>query len=105
MNDHSTQLSLGRQRIADDLHTLVDDTEELLRLTASASGEQLDVLRTRLRNQLDDAKASLADASVTARAKYQVAADNADQYVHDKPWQAVGIGVGVGILLGVVAAR
>jgi ElaB/YqjD/DUF883 family membrane-anchored ribosome-binding protein len=105
MNDHSTQLSLGRQKIADDLRTLVADTEELLRLTATASGEQVDIVRARLRARLDDAKTALAEASVTARAKYEVAADNADRYVHDKPWQAVGIGVGVGILLGVLAAR
>ena len=105
MNDHSAQLSLGRKKIAADLRTLIADTEELLSLTASASGDQIDVLRARLRSQLDEAKVSLADASDMARAKYQVAAENADQYVHDNPWQSVGIGVGVGILLGVLAAR
>jgi ElaB/YqjD/DUF883 family membrane-anchored ribosome-binding protein len=105
MNDHSTQLQLGRQKIADDLRVLVADSEELLRLTASASGEQIDVLRARMRARLDDAKLALADASVVARGKYKVAADNADQYVHDNPWQAVGMGVGLGILLGVLAAR
>ncbi len=105
MNDHSTQLQLGRQKIADDLRVLVADSEELLRLTASASGEQIDVLRARMRSRLEDAKLALADASVVARGKYKVAADNADQYVHDNPWQAVGMGVGLGILLGVLAAR
>ena len=105
MNDHSAQLSLGRKKIAADLRTLIADTEELLSLTARASGDQIDVLRARLRSQLDEAKVSLADASDMARAKYQVAAENADQYVRDNPWQSVGIGVGVGILLGVLAAR
>jgi ElaB/YqjD/DUF883 family membrane-anchored ribosome-binding protein len=105
MTDQSIQLQLGRQKIAEDLRTLVSDTEELLRLTASASGEQIDVLRARLRERLDDAKSALADASSVARGKYRVAADNADQYVRDNPWQAVGVGVGVGILLGVLAAR
>ena len=105
MNDHSIQLQLGRQKIAEDLRTLIADSEELLRLTASASGEQIDVLRARMRDRLEQGKAALAEASVVARGKYRVAADNADQYVHDNPWQSVGIGVGVGILLGVLAAR
>jgi ElaB/YqjD/DUF883 family membrane-anchored ribosome-binding protein len=105
MTDQSIQLQLGRQKIAEDLRTLIADTEELLRLTASASGEQIDVLRSRLRERLDEAKTALAEASSVARGKYRVAADNADQYVRDNPWQAVGVGVGVGILLGVLAAR
>lgn len=105
MNDHSIQLQLGRQKIAEDLRTLIADSEELLRLTASASGEQIDVLRARMRDRLEQGKAALAEASIVARGKYRVAADNADQYVHDNPWQSVGIGVGVGILLGVLAAR
>ena len=105
MNDHSIQLQLGRQKIAEDLRVLVSDSEELLRLTASASGEQLEVLRARMNTRLEQAKAALADASSVARGKYRVAADGADQYVHDNPWQAVGVGVGVGILLGVLAAR
>lgn len=105
MTDQSIQLQLGRQKIAEDLRTLIADSEELLRLTASASGEQIDVLRARMRERLEQAKAALAEASTVARGKYRVAADSADQYVHDNPWQSVGIGVGVGILLGVLAAR
>ena len=105
MTDQSIQLQLGRQKIAEDLRTLIADSEELLRLTASASGEQIDVLRARMRDRLEQAKTALADASAVARGKYRVAADNTDQYVRDNPWQAVGVGVGVGILLGVLAAR
>ncbi len=29
----------------------------------------------------------------------------ADDYVHESPWQAVGIGVGVGFLLGIILGR
>lgn len=32
-------------------------------------------------------------------------AGNADNYVHDKPWQGVGIGAAIGLVLGVLLAR
>ena len=105
MTDQSIQLRLGRQKIAEDLRTLIEDSEELLQLTASASGEQLDVLRERMRGRIDQAKAALAEATVVTRGKYRVAARHTDRYVHDNPWQAVGIGVGFGLLFGVLMSR
>ncbi|RKP59204.1 DUF883 family protein [Pararobbsia silviterrae] len=105
MNDSSLQLQWGRQKIREDLRTLIEDSEALLRLTASVSGEQVDVLRERMRARIEQAKQALAEASGVARGKYRVAADNTEQYVRDNPWQAIGIGVGVGLLLGVLVSR
>jgi ElaB/YqjD/DUF883 family membrane-anchored ribosome-binding protein len=105
MSDTTMQLQLGKQKVVDDLKVLLADTEEMLRLTATASGEGVDVVRKRLQSHVETAKITLADAQVSARAKYREAAGNADDYVRKNPWQAVGCGVGFGILLGVLAAR
>jgi ElaB/YqjD/DUF883 family membrane-anchored ribosome-binding protein len=40
---------------------------------------------------------------LTAKAK-AVAAD-ADAYVHDKPWQSIGIAAGLGLLIGLLISR
>ncbi|WP_247646631.1 YqjD family protein [Deefgea sp. CFH1-16] len=37
--------------------------------------------------------------------KAKVAAQQTDQYVHAHPWQAVGVGAAVGLLIGFLAAR
>ena len=37
--------------------------------------------------------------------KTRAAARATDDYVHENPWQAVGIGAGVGFLLGLVLGR
>ena len=47
---------------------------------------------------LDAAEAALIE-------KTRAAARAADDYVHESPWQAVGIGVGVGFLLGLLLNR
>ena len=33
------------------------------------------------------------------------AADVTDKYVHDNPWQAIGVAAGVGFLLGLLIGR
>ena len=33
------------------------------------------------------------------------AARVADDYVHDKPWQAIGIAAGVGLIIGLLIGR
>jgi ElaB/YqjD/DUF883 family membrane-anchored ribosome-binding protein len=51
------------------------------------------------------AKESLADGAETLRRQAQRAAVTADDYVHDSPWQAVGIAALVGAVVGILATR
>ncbi|CAG4895904.1 DUF883 family protein [Paraburkholderia gardini] len=105
MSDTTMQLALGRQKIVEDLRVLVTDSEEMLRLATAVSGEGVDALRERLRTHVDSLQLALGDAQSVAKQRYRVAADNADRYVRDNPWEAVGIGAGIGFLLGVLAVR
>ena len=54
---------------------------------------------------VDAAKGSLADSADTLRRQAQRAADTADDYVHDSPWQAIGIAALVGAVVGILATR
>ena len=105
MADTSVQIALGRAKINEDLRVLAADTQELMRLTASATGEQLDVLRGRLNDRLVQLKGHAASASDSTKTGAKQAANSADDYVRANPWQSVGMGVAVGLILGAILAR
>jgi ElaB/YqjD/DUF883 family membrane-anchored ribosome-binding protein len=89
-------------KIVTDAKILVADVEELLRATASQTGERVAAARARLQSALADAR----DA-VTLHTRQ--AAQVADRYVHENPWKAMGIAAGVsagiGLLIGLVIGR
>jgi ElaB/YqjD/DUF883 family membrane-anchored ribosome-binding protein len=105
MTATTEQLSLGRQKIVEDLNVLLTDSEELLRLVAAVPGEGVDALRERLRAHVESLRAALADAQTVAQRGYRSATVQTERYVRRKPWQALGMAAGVGFLLGVLATR
>jgi len=97
------QVSTGR--LMEDLRTVVRDTEELLKATASQTGEKAEEARRRVSAALDGAKARLQQAQASAAQMSDEALKATEQYVRDNPWQAVGIAAGVGLVLGALLAR
>ena len=62
-------------------------------------------VRNRVLRAVDAAKAGLADSADSLRRQAQQVAATADDYVHDSPWQAVGIAALVGAVVGILATR
>jgi ElaB/YqjD/DUF883 family membrane-anchored ribosome-binding protein len=85
--------------LAEDLRTLVDDTEELLRATGNAAGSAH--LKARAEETLADLRARLNSVEDQLRAR----ARDVDSYVRDNPWQAVAIAGGAALLLGLIMGR
>ena len=92
----------SRDRLVSDLKTLVADAEELLRATASQAGDKIGVARQKIEQSLIEGKKALADAEKNLVQKSKEAADVADDYVRENPWNAVGIAAGVGLVLGLL---
>jgi ElaB/YqjD/DUF883 family membrane-anchored ribosome-binding protein len=92
-------------KLIEDLHTVVRDAEDLLKATASQAGEKIQQARTRAEESVRQAKQRLAGLEEEALAKARAIANDADKYVRDKPWQAVGIAAGVGLVLGLLIGR
>jgi hypothetical protein len=67
MSQTTVQLALGKQKIIEDIKVLLNDSEELLRLSASLPGEGVDALRARLRDHVETARGALEDAQSSAR--------------------------------------
>ena len=77
----------------------------MLKATAGQAGEKIAVARERIQASLAVYKDKLMDAEQALREKTKEAARATDEYVHDHPWQAVGVAAGVGFLLGLLVSR
>jgi len=89
------------QAICNDMGQLAEDAQALMAATADATGEKVADARKRLAAALERGK----EIYGRAREKVVERAKAADQAVHEHPYQAIAIGVGVGAVLGFLMAR
>ena len=97
--------SAGRAPLADDLKSIIADAEELLKATASATGDRILAARARAEESLRSARERLANIDDVALAQVKEVAKSADDYVHEHPWSAVGVAAVAGLLVGVLISR
>ena len=96
---------VSRDKLVADLKVVITDAEELLRATASQAGEKAVAARLKIQDSIDAAKNKLANLSEAGVYKAKAAARAADDYVHENPWQAVGVAVVAGVVLGLLISR
>lgn len=101
----NAETQVSKQKLVADLKVLIGDTEELLRATAGQAGEKIAVARERIQASLAVYKDRLVDAEHALVEKTKEAARATDEYVHEHPWQAVGVAAGIGFLLGLLVSR
>jgi len=105
MNESSITPGAARDQLVADLKAVVADAEELLRATKDAAGEKVSAARARAEATIGKARAKLASAEDAAVERAKDAAKSADDYVHEHPWNAVGIAAAAGVVIGVLLAR
>jgi ElaB/YqjD/DUF883 family membrane-anchored ribosome-binding protein len=88
-----------------EIKNLIADVEDLVARIADLKDADVARMRGKVLRAVDTAKESLAGSAETLRRQARQAAATADDYVHDRPWQAVGIAALVGALVGILAAR
>lgn len=101
----ASEFGIGKEKLMEDFRLVVADAEELLRATAGQAGEKVAAARERIQENLAAAKVRLGDAEEMVVARTKQAAKATDQYVHENPWKAIGIGAGVGLIIGMLIAR
>ena len=89
------------QAISNDMEQLAEDARALMAATADVAGEKVGEARKRLAAALESGK----EICGRVREKAVEGAKAADEAVHEHPYQAIAIGVGVGALLGYLLAR
>ena len=89
------------QAISNDVSQLAEDARALLTATADVAGEKVGEARKRLAAALESGK----EIYSRVRDKAVEGAKVADQTVRENPYQAIGIALGVGAILGYLVAR
>ncbi len=89
------------QAISDDLGQLAEDARSLMEATADVAGEKVVQARKRLAAALEHSKKIASGV----RDKAVEGAKTADEAVRDNPYQAIGAGLGVGVVIGFLLAR
>jgi ElaB/YqjD/DUF883 family membrane-anchored ribosome-binding protein len=92
-------------QLIEDLQTVIRDAEGLLRATAAQGGDKIQEVRTRAEESVRQAKDRLAGMEQEALQRAEALANDANEFVRTKPWQAVGVAAGIGLLLGLLLSR
>jgi len=94
-----------RDELLSEFKALIGDAEALLKATTDQAGETVTAVRQRIEQRLEEGKKSVAEAEVLLIEKTKEAAKNAEVYVRENPWNAVGIAAGVGLVVGLLMRR
>jgi len=89
------------QAISNDVSQLAEDARALMAATADVAGEKVGEARKRLAAALDSGK----ELYGRVRDKTVEKAKAVDETIHEHPYQAMGIALGVGAVIGYLLAR
>ncbi|WP_295999543.1 DUF883 domain-containing protein [Rugamonas sp.] len=95
----------ARARLMNDLKTGIGDVEHWLRDAQDEGGDGIGDARAQFEDTLRTAKTDLLKLEDSVLARTKIAARQANVYVQDHPWQAVGLGAAVGVIVGLLVAR
>ena len=95
----------SKEQLIADFKVVVADAEALLKATANHGGEELALVRARAEESLRAVKTRIDGAQAELLGRTREAASAADAYVHDYPWNAIGMAAGAGLLIGLLSNR
>jgi ElaB/YqjD/DUF883 family membrane-anchored ribosome-binding protein len=91
-----------KDTLRQDFNAAISETEHLLQSVASSGGEKAAALRASVEQSLETARLRLRNLQQAAVDATSAAARATDEYVHENPWQTIGVAAGLGTALGVV---
>ncbi len=91
--------------VANDLKTVIRDIEMLLKSATASGGELAGHVREQLEVALLKLQARVIEVEKVAAERALAAARVADDYVHEKPWHAIGAAAGAGFIVGWLMSR
>lgn len=101
----TTSVPENRDELLNDFNKVVTETQGLLDSMTSATTEKTAALRASLEKRLKATKERLTELQETAVQRTTAAAKATDEYVHENPWQVVGVATGVGIVIGLLLSN
>jgi len=98
---HSNSQLMKRKLLAD-FNAIVHEADQLLNLVTEEGGDKADALRSKVERNLNAAKDRLNSLEDAVMERTRATARATDEYVHDNPWQTVGVAAGLGAIIGAV---
>jgi ElaB/YqjD/DUF883 family membrane-anchored ribosome-binding protein len=90
-----------RDHANDELRAFLGDVEELVKRVGNITDDDVARVRGRVASALEDAQRLAAESTDSLRERARVVATQANDYVRDRPWTAIGLAAAVGLLVGV----
>ncbi|WP_343730057.1 DUF883 domain-containing protein [Duganella sp.] len=94
-----------RDRLMDDLQHTIGEAEKWLQDSAGEETGVRSETRARFDDTLRTARSDLRKLEESFLAHSRDAADNVNLFVREHPWQAAGIGVALGVVVGMLLSR
>jgi ElaB/YqjD/DUF883 family membrane-anchored ribosome-binding protein len=94
----------GKSAMAQFSDTL-GEAQNLLSTSVDETVEQARDIRARVGEMLTSARAKLAEIQDGAAEQGKAAARFTDDYIHENPWQAIGVTAAVAFLAGILVSR
>jgi len=91
--------------ISREFTNFVKDIEDLLQASTLLSGDELARAQEKISERLDTARKSAEATGHAIADQARKSVSDTDSYVHEQPWQAIGMGAGVGLVVGFLLAR
>ena len=95
----------GTDQLIGEFKALMHDAEALIHGTEGHLDGALGTIRSKAAETLADLKEKIEDYEDVITDKAKAVAQDADNFVHRNPWEAVGVAAGLGLLIGIFIRR
>jgi ElaB/YqjD/DUF883 family membrane-anchored ribosome-binding protein len=85
---------------SDELRAFLADVEDLVKKVANVGDADVARLRARVSGALGDVRQTVGDTADSLRDRARMAVTVTDDYVHEKPWTAIGLAAAIGVIVG-----
>lgn len=100
-----TKTTAPRVSKTGEFHNFIADIEDLITSMTPLTGADLERAKAKLAERVEAAKESLTEVSTEIAERARQSARVTNTYVHEHPWQSVGIGAILGLLVGIALNR
>ena len=102
---HINAFSGQKDKLVDDIKSVLTDAEEMLRKARTSSAEGYSAIRAELEDRLGSSIVRLQEVQAQMKSRARQAVRVTDEYVHDNPWKSMSYVAIAGLVLGLILTR